>query len=144
MDAPPQDQKNIFMMSKKNTAEFFGVTKKTSQKYNKSIMKLQQNYIDVWKNVINAAISLELGCANNAVFLTNISESDLQIICDMTELSIQAYLRQNKFLFDRLTMTKQSFTTFSYAATSFAGLNKEIMGYLMSICEPKSRTQVIE
>lgn len=45
------------------------------------------------KNVINSTISLELEYANNTGFLTNVSESTLQTIRDMAELSIQTYLQ---------------------------------------------------
>ena len=140
MDELPQDQKNIFTVSKKNNAGFFGVTNKTSQKYNQSIGKLQQDYIDAWKNVINSAIVLRLEYANNAGFGTNISKSTLQNIRDMVELSIQTYLQQNKFLFDTVTMAKQSFTAFNNVTASFTDLNKEIIDYLMSAYEPKLRT----
>ena len=90
-----EDPKDIFTISKRNNAKLFDVTKKTNSKYHQSIVKLQQDYIDAWKKVINSAISLELEYANNAGFLTNVSESTLQTIRDMAELSIQTYLQQN-------------------------------------------------
>ncbi|MDH3341287.1 MAG: hypothetical protein OEL84_08375 [Nitrosopumilus sp.] len=102
-------------------------------------MKLQQDYIDAWKNVINSAIVLKLEYTNNAGFLANISESTPQNIRNMIELSIKTYLQQNKFLFDTVTMTKQSFTIFNNVTTSFTDLNKEIIDYLMSTYEPKLR-----
>lgn len=140
MDKHNQKPKDIFTVSKKNTGIFFDITKKTSPKYHQSIVKLQQNYIDAWKNVMNSAISLELGFATNAGFLTNVSESSLQTIHDMTELSIQAYLQQNKIIYDTVETTKQSFTTFNDTTKSFTTFNKEILECLMSIYKPKLKT----
>lgn len=140
MDEHKEDLKDIFTVSKKNTAKIFDVTKKTNPKYHQSIVKLQQDYIDAWKNVINSAISLELEYANNTGFLTNVSESTLQTVRDMVELSIQTYLQQNKFISDTVETTKQSFTTFNATTKSFTVLNKEIIEYLMSTYESKFST----
>jgi len=135
-----QEQKDIFTISKKNNARFFDATKKISPKYHQSIVKLQQDYVDAWKTVINSAISLELEYANSAGFLPNVSESTLQTIHDMTELSIQAYLQQNKIMFDTVGTTEQTFATFNDTTKSFTSLNKEIMEFLMSMYGGKLKT----
>lgn len=103
-------------------------------------MKLQQDYVDTWKTVINSAISLELEYANSVGFLPNVSESTLQTIHDMTELSIQAYLQQNKIMFDTVGITEQTFATFNDTTKSFTSLNKEIMEFLMSMYGGKLKT----
>jgi hypothetical protein len=133
----PQEPKDIFTISKQNASRFFDETKKTSPKYHQSIVKLQQDYIDAWKTVINSAISLEQEYASNAGLPTNVSESTLQTIRDMTELSIQAYLQQNKKILDGCETTAQTFTIFNETTKSFVSLNKEIMEYLLSVYEQK-------
>ena len=55
-------------------------------------MKLQQDYIDAWKTMINSAISLEQEYAFEEGFLIDVPESVLQTIHDLTEASIQAHL----------------------------------------------------
>ena len=140
MDELGKDSNDIFAISKKNTTKIFDAAKKTNPKYHQSIVKLQHDYIDAWKNVINSAISLELEYANNAGSLTNVSESTLQTIREMTELSIQAYLKQNMFLSDSVDTIKQSFSSFNATTKSFTNLNKEIMEYLMSIYDSKLST----
>ncbi|QLH06328.1 hypothetical protein [Nitrosopumilus ureiphilus] len=135
-----QKHKDIFTISKTNNARFFDATKKISPKYHQSIVRLQQDYIDAWKTVINSAISLELEYANNAGFVPNVSESTLQTIHEMTELSIQAYLQQNKIIFDTVVTTKQAFATFNDTTKSFTSMNKEIMEFLMSMYEEKLKT----
>jgi len=136
----PQDPKNFFTISKKNNARFFNETRKISPKYHQSIVHLQQDYIDAWKTVINTAISLEQEYATNAGFLTNVSETTLQTIRDMVELSNQAYLQQNKLTFDTVKTTKDAFSIFNETTKSFALLNEEIIRYLMSIYDLKLKT----
>ncbi len=135
-----QDTRDIFTVSKKNAARFFNEVEKTSPKYHQSIVKLQKDYIDAWKTVINSAISLEQEYAVKAGFSMEVPESTLQTIRDIIELSIQAYAQQNKFTLDTAKAAKQAFTTFNENTKSFASLNREIMGYLMSVFEQKLKT----
>lgn len=140
MNKSTHDQDNILSISKKNVDRFFNEVKKTSPKYHQSIVDLQQDYIDAWKTVINSAILLEQEYATQVGFLSNVPESRLQTIRDMIDVSIQAYLQQNKFTLDTAEATKQAFAVFNEHTKSFASLNKEIMGYLMSVFEQKLKT----
>jgi hypothetical protein len=136
----PQDSKNFFTISKKNTIQFFNETRRISPKYHQSIVNLQQDYIDAWKTVINSAISLEQEYATNTGFLTKVSETTLQTIRDMVKMSNQAYIQQNKLTFDTVKTTKDAFNIFNETTKSFALLNEEIMRYLMSIYDQKLKT----
>ena len=69
--------------------------------------------------------------ANKVGFFPKVSESSLQIIHEMTEMSIQAYLKQNKIIFDTVGTTEQAFATFNDTTKSFTLINKEIMEFLM-------------
>ena len=131
---------DIFTLSKNNVNRFFKEVEKTSPQYNQSIVKLQQDYIDAWKTMINSAISLEQEYASEAGFLTDVPESVLQTIHDLTEASIQAYRQQNEITINSAEETQQVFAAFNENTQSFASLNKEIMGYLMSVFEKKSKT----
>lgn len=132
---------DVFSISKKNVVRFFNEARKTSPKYHQSLVKLQQDYVDAWKSVISYTISLEQEYATNVGFSTKVPDSTLQIIHDMTELSIQAYLQQNKSIFDTVETTKKAFTKFNETTKTFASLNKEIMEYLMSVYEQKLLTK---
>lgn len=127
-----QESKDVFTASKKSNARIFNATKNTSPEIHQSLVRLQQDYIDAWKTVINSAISLEKEYANKVGFLPKVSESSLQIINEMAEMSIQAYLKQNKFIFDTVGTTEQAFATFNDTTKSFTLINKEIMEFLMS------------
>jgi hypothetical protein len=135
-----QNSKDIFTVSQKNIARFFDQVEKSSPKYHQSVAKLQQDYIDAWKTVINSAISLEQEYATKAGYKLEVPDSVLKTIRDITDMSLQAYANQNKISVDTSEATKQAFKTFNQNTKSFATLNKEIMGYIMSVFEQKLNT----
>ena len=140
MSKSNQNTKDIFDVSKKNIERFFIEIEKSSPKYHQSVAKLQQDYIDAWKTVINSAISLEQEYATNAGYKLEVPDSVLKTIRDITDISLQAYVNQNKISVDTSEATKQAFKTFNQNTKSFATLNKEIMGYIMSVFEQKLNT----
>ncbi|HJJ22654.1 MAG TPA: hypothetical protein OQH54_02935 [Nitrosopumilus sp.] len=140
MDKSTHESKDIFGVSKKNIARFFDEIEKSSPKYQQSVAKLQQDYIDAWKTVINSAISLEEEYAIKAGYKTQVPESVLKTIRDITDISLEAYANQNKINVNTSEATKQAFKTFNQNTKSFATLNKEIMGYIMSVFEQKINT----
>jgi len=140
MDKSSHQSNDIFSISKKNIDRFFNEVEKSSPKYHQSVAKLQQDYIDAWKTVINSAISLEQEYAIKAGYKTEVPESVLKTIRDITDFSLQAYANQNKITINSSEATKQAFKTFNQNTKSFATLNKEIMGYIMSVFEQKLNT----
>jgi len=140
MSKSTQNTKDIFDVSKNNIERFFTEIEKSSPKYHQSVAKLQQDYIDAWKTVINSAISLEQEYATKAGYKLDVPDSVLKTIRDITDISLQAYANQNKISVDTSEATKQAFKTFNQNTKSFATLNKEIMGYIMSVFEQKLNT----
>ena len=140
MDKSSNESKDIFDVSNKNIKRFFNEIEKFSPKYSQSIPKLQQDYIDAWKTVINSAISLEQEYVTKIGCKTEVPESVLRTIRDITDISLQAYTQQNKISVDTSKTSKQAFETFNQNTKSFATLNKEIMGYIMSVFEQKLNT----
>ncbi len=140
MDRSSHQPKDLFGVSKKNIDRFFNEVEKSSPKYHQSVAKLQQDYIDAWKTVINSAISLEQEYAIKAGYKTEVPESVLKTIRDITDFSLEAYTNQNKITVNTSEATKQAFKTFNQNTKSFATLNKEIMGYIMSVFEQKLNT----
>ncbi len=135
-----KESKDLFGVSKKNIERFFNEVEKFTPKYHQSVAKLQQDYIAAWKTVINSAISLEQEYAIKAGYKTEVPDSVLRIIRDITDISLQSYVHQNKIAGDTSEATRQAFKTFNQNTKSFATLNKEIMGYIMSVFEQKLNT----
>jgi len=55
MSEPTRASKDVFTECKQNVAKFFSEVEKSAPRYNQSVAKLQENYVEAWKNVINSA-----------------------------------------------------------------------------------------
>ena len=139
MSKPTPQPKDIFSVCKKNVDKFFTEIEKSTPAYQKSAAKLQQDYLDAWKSVINSAISLEQEYATKAGFNVDVPEATLSAIREVTQQAIKAYEVQNKVVMDTAEATKQAFNAFNENTKSFASLNRNIMGFMMSTIQ-KSKT----
>jgi hypothetical protein len=140
MSNPAQEQKDIFSVCKKNVDKFFSEVEKSTPRYHQSIQRQQQDYLNAWKSVINSAISLEQEYATKAGFNVDVPEATLNAIRELTQQAIKAYEAQNKVAMDTAEATKQAFNAFNENTKSFASLNRNIMGFMMSAIQQYSKT----
>ncbi len=140
MSDPTGESKNVFKVCKQNVAKFFSEVEKSTPRYHQSVVKLQQNYVEAWKNVINSAITLEQEYANKAGLNTDLPEATLKTIRDITEQAIKAYETQNKIALGTAEGTTEAFNAFNENTKSFASLNKNIMESMRSVSQQKSKT----
>ena len=135
---PAQEPKDIFSACKKNVDKFFSEIEKSTPRYQQSAAKLQQDYLNAWKSVINSAISLEQEYATKAGFNVDVPEATLSAIREVTQQAIKAYESQNKVVTDTAEATNQAFNAYNENTKSFASLNINIMGFMMSTIQQKS------
>ena len=140
MSKPTPQPKDIFSVCKKNVDKFFTEIEKSTPRYQQSAAKLQQDYLNAWKSVINSAISLEQEYATKAGFTVDVPEATLSAIREVTQQAIKAYEAQNKVVMDTTEATNQAFNAFNENTKSFASLNRNIMGFMMSAIQQKSKT----
>jgi len=140
MSKPAQEQKDIFSVCKKNVDKFFSEIEKSTPRYQQSAQKLQEDYLNAWKSLINSAISLEQEYATKAGFSVDVPEATLGAIREVTQQAIKAYETQNKVVMDTAEATKQAFNAFNENTKSFASLNRDIMGFMLSTIQQKSKT----
>lgn len=138
MSNKTQESKDVFSVCKKNVDKFFQEIEKTTPQYQQSIANLQQDYIEAWKHVLNSAIALEKEYAAKTGMHVNVPDATLQTVRDITEQAMKAYTSQNKMVQDTTEVTKQAFNTFNQNTKSLASLNRNIMGFMMSVFEQKS------
>ncbi len=136
---PAQESKDIFSVCKKNVDKFFSEIEKSTPRYQQSATKLQQDYLNAWKSVINSAISLEQEYAAKAGFTVDVPEATLSAIREVTQQAIKAYEVQNKVVMDTAEATNQAFNAFNENTKSFASLNRNIMGFMISTIQQKSK-----
>ncbi len=140
MSEPAQEPKDVFSVCKKNVDKFFSEIEKSTPTYQISAANLQQEYLDAWKSVINSAISLEQEYATKAGFNVDVPEGTLSAIREVTQQAIKAYQDQNKVVVNTAETTKQAFNAFNENTKSFASLNRDMMGFMTSAIQQKSKT----
>ena len=132
--------RDVFTVCKQNVEKFFSEVEKSTQRYQQSVAKLQRDYVEAWKNVINSAITLEQEYANKAGLNTDLPEATLKTIRDITEQTIKAYETQNKIALGSAEGTIEAFNAFNENTNSFASLNRNIMESMRSVSQQKSKT----
>jgi DNA-binding transcriptional regulator YhcF (GntR family) len=132
MSKSTDESKDIFTECKKNTEKFFNEIDKSSPVYHQIATDIQRSYLDAWKNVINSSIALQQELATQTGLNTNMPEKTMNAIQNMIERSINAYQKQNKFVFDSTETSKKIFDVFSENTKIFALLNKNMMELMES------------
>ena len=140
MSESTRASKDVFTECKQNVAKFFSEVEKSTPRYQQSVAKLQENYVEAWKNVINSAITLEQEYVNKAGLNADVPEATLKTIRDITEQAIKAYETQNKIVLDSADEITKTFNAFNENTKSFASLNRNIMESMMSSFQQKSKT----
>jgi len=136
-----QDSKDIFSVCKKNVDKFFSEIEKATPAYQEALQKQQQEYLNAWKSVINSAISLEQEYAEKAGYAVDVPESTMNAIHELTQQAIKAYEMQNRVAMNAAEASKRAFDAFNESTKSFASLNKNIMGFMISAIQQYSKTK---
>ena len=136
----PQESKDIFSICKKNVEKFFNEVEKSTPKYQESAAQLQKDYITAWKNVINSAIALEQEYATKAGLRVDVPEAAMDSVRTITKQISESLAAQNKAVMDSAEVTKQTFNAFNENTKSFASLNRNIMGFMISVLEQRPKT----
>jgi len=132
--------KRYFFNMSKNVEKFFSEIEKSTPKYQESAAELQKNYITAWKNVINSAIALEHEYATKAGLKVDVPEAAIDAVRTITRQASEALEAQNKAVSNSAEATKQAFNAFNENTKSFASLNRNIMGFMMSVLEKRTTT----
>ncbi len=136
----PEETRDIFSICQNTVEKFFNEIEKTTPKYQDSAAELQKNYIAAWKNVINSAIALEQEYATKAGLRIDLPTAARDSVRSITKQVSDALAAQNKAVMNSAEVTKQAFNAFNENTKSFAALNRDIMGYMMSVVEKRPRT----
>lgn len=135
----PQESKDIFSVCSKNVEKFFSEVEKSTPKYQESAAELQKKYIEAWKNVINSAIALEHEYATKAGLRVDVPDAAMDAVRTITRQASDALAAQNKAVANSAEATKLAFNAFNENTKLFASLNRNIMGFMMSVLEKRPK-----
>lgn len=135
-----QKSRDIFSVCQKNVDKFFTDVEKSTPKLQESTAQLQKEYIAAWKSVINSAIALEQEYATKAGLRVDVPEATMDSVRTITKQVSDAFEAQNKAMANSAELSKQAFNVFNENTKLFASLNRNIMGFLASVLEQRTKT----
>jgi hypothetical protein len=97
---------------------------------------LQDAYVQTWKNVINANISIQKEFATKAGYNTNLTDVSRKIVDDMTEEVVKARTVRDKIAIATIETSTKNIKTWNDNANTFADLNRNIVDFWMSAFTP--------
>jgi hypothetical protein len=123
----PYVMKDAFLAYHENMNKLFNGIKRSVPQYHQSITNIQQEYLQIYENVIDFAIVLQKKYIEKIGIATNIPEATLKVFWDTTEEFVKATRIQNQILLTTMDATQQIIKTFNDNTRAFSELNKNIM-----------------
>ncbi len=140
MSSPSENQDDIFVVCKENSAKFFNEIEKSSPRYVQSAISLHQKNIEAWKNVINSTIAMEQEYAKKAGLQTAVPDATKKSIRDFTEGVIKAYAAQNEIVSDAADATNRAINALDENAKVFSALNKNMLDSMLLAINQQKKT----
>ena len=140
MNSPSENQDDIFVVCKENSAKFFNEIEKSSPRYVQSAISLHQKNIEAWKNVINSTIAMEQEYAKMAGLQTPAPQTIKKSIHDFTEGVIKAYATQNQIAVDTADATNRAINAFDENTKVFSALNKNMLDSMLLVINQQEKT----
>ena len=122
-----RNPKDVFSVYQQNVDKLFNGIRQSVPQYHQSITNVQQEYLQVYENIVDSTITLQREYAKKAGIATNIPEATLKVIHDTTEEFVKAASIQNQVVLATIDATQQNIKTFDDNAKSFADLNRNIL-----------------
>ena len=132
-----EQSKNNFAVFQQSSNKYFADVESCVPRYQQAISKLQDEYIQAWKNVTNATISLQKEFATKSGFSSNLPEATRNVIENITEGVIKARSVRDQIALATIEAAKKNIKMWNDNANTFADLNRNIMQSWMSAFTPK-------
>jgi len=132
------NSKDIFSVYQENIDKMLNIVKKSIPQYHQSITNVQQEYLQIFENMIDSSISLQKEFVTKVGIVSDAPTTTLNVIDDTTEEFVKSSSIQNQIALATIDATQQNIQTFNDNAKSFVDLNKNILQSWISTFSIKS------
>jgi len=129
--------KDNFGVFQQNSDKYFADVEKAVPRFQQAITDLQDEYIQAWKNVVNATISIQKEYATKTGFSTNLPEATQKIVENTTDAIIKGREVRDKIALATIETVQKNIKTWNDNAKSFTDLNRNIMQSWVATATPK-------
>ena len=106
--------------------------------YHQSITNYLQESAELWKNLACSTLDLQKGFVKKTGLKTNMPESAIKIVNDLTKESTKAIDIQNKIAIASIDASKESLSTLNANAGEFSSINNEILELMPSVVSARA------
>ena len=121
------NSKDIFSIYQENVDKMLNIVKKSVPRYHQSITNVQQEYLQVFENMVDSSISLQKEFVIKAGITSDVPTATLKVIDDTSEEFIKSSSIQNQIVLASIDTTQQNIRIFNDNVESFVNLNKNIL-----------------
>ena len=132
-----EQSKNNFTVFQQANDKYFADVENCVPRYQQAISELQDEYVQAWKKVTNATISLQKEFAIKSGFNSNLPEAGQNLVENMTEQVIKTRSVRDQIALTTIEVAKKNIKAWNDNANTFADLNRNIMQSWISAFTPK-------
>ena len=133
-----ENSSDFYGLWKGYTESVFNNIERTIPQYHQSITNYLQESVELWKNIACSTLDIQSRFVKKAGLKTNMPDSAIKIVNDITKESTKAIDVQNKIAIASLDASKESLSTLNANAGEFSSINNEIIELLPSMVPARS------
>ncbi len=129
----------IYSVFQQSIDKYFKEVRSNAATYLQSVSNLQQEIVELRKNNVESAISLQKTIADNLGTDTKIPDESLDIAKNFAEQTTKAWNIQNQLMLTSLETLSKNIQAFNDNSQTFAETNSKLIDFWTSIIKQKSR-----
>jgi len=134
-----KDTNDIYSVYQQSIDKYFKEAKSNAATYLQSVSDLQQEIIELRKNNVESAISLQKTMADKLGTNTKVPDESLKVTTAIAEQTTKAWNLQNQLMRTSLETLSKNIQAFNDNSQTFAELNSKLIDSWTSIFKQKNQ-----
>jgi len=131
------NQNDMNEVFRENFKKYFQEAEKTMPQYLQSFTKLQEEFLDAWKNTVETSLNFQKEYADKSNINTTIPEDAANVIYNMAEEYFKANNIQNRAILSALDSANNNFKNSKDTLEPLVEINKKILEFWSSLYSKK-------
>jgi len=124
-----KNEQDVHEVFKENFEKYFREVEKIMPQYLESMTKLQEEFLEAWKNTINKSLDFQKEYSEKANINTQIPQDAANIIYNVAEEYIKSKNFQNQVILSTMNSANATLKDSQNAFEPFMELNKKVLDF---------------
>lgn len=124
-----KNEQDVHEVFKENFEKYFREVEKIMPQYLESVTKLQEEFLEAWKNTINKSLDFQKEYSEKANINTQIPQDAANIIYNIAEEYIKSKNFQNQVILSTMNSANATLKDSQNAFEPFMELNKKVLDF---------------